>query len=214
MIHRALHTWIELQEFISVMTHVFAHGAHPPPPFLVPCWVGGGEKRHVHKWSTKPTTNTLMAHLCSRAYKNNVHQTGGGTFAKIVRGCACRTSKTFSIPIFWTIIHPSVSILLVPFSKEKHPIWLKIGCFLPQFAQNTPNLGNLGSFISDKNPPIAIPNFAKQHLKRQAHTCIPCQCENPPGTSGQKNTTRHVCVIAMTRTLPAYVVTPNDSVVT
>ena len=26
--------------------------------------------------------------------------------------------------------------------------------------------------------------------------------------------TRHVCVIAMTRTLPAYVVTPNDSVVT
>ena len=42
MIHKVLHTWIELQELISLMTHVFAHGAHPPP-FLVPCWFGGGE---------------------------------------------------------------------------------------------------------------------------------------------------------------------------
>ena len=30
----------------------------------------------------------------------------------------------------------------------------------------------------------------------------------------EKKNTRHVCVIAMTRTLPTYVVTPNDSVVT
>ena len=91
------------------MTHVFAHGAHPPF-FYYPVGLVEGRK-DIHKWSTKPTTNTLMAHLCSRAYKNNVHQPGGGTSAKIVRGCACRTSKTLSIPIFRTIIHPSVSIL-------------------------------------------------------------------------------------------------------
>ena len=79
MIHKVLHTWIELQEFISLMTHVFAHGAHPPPLFstLLVWWRG----EDIHKWSTRPTTNTLMAHLCSRAYKNNVHQAGGGTFA-------------------------------------------------------------------------------------------------------------------------------------
>ena len=28
---------------------------------------------------------------------------------------------------------------------------------------------NLGSFVSDENPPIAIPNFMKKHLWRQAH---------------------------------------------
>ena len=51
-----------------------------------------------------------------------------------------------------------------------------------EFAQNTPNLCILGSFISDVNHPIAIPNFAKKHPKRQAHIRIPRQCENPPGS--------------------------------
>ena len=32
---------------------------------------------------------------------------------------------------------------------------------------------------SSENLPIAIPNFAKKHPKRQAHECIPSQCENP-----------------------------------
>ena len=40
---------------------------------------------------------------------------------------------------------------------------------------NTPNLCNLGSFLSDENPLIAIPNFVKKH----AHIHIPCQCESP-----------------------------------
>ena len=114
-----------------LMTHVFAHGAHLPPLLfstLLVWWRGEKTRgKDIHKWSTKPTTNTLMAHLCSRAYKNNAHQTGGGIFAKIVRGCACWTSKTFSIPIFRTIIHPSVTILLVPFRKKStqfHSNWV------------------------------------------------------------------------------------------
>ena len=33
--------------------------------------------------------------------------------------------------------------------------------------------------FSDENPPIAIPNVAKERPKRHAHIRIPCQCENP-----------------------------------
>ena len=64
----------------------------------------------------------------------------------------------------------------IPFLIEKHQKLPKLGAF----SSNTPNLCNLGSFISDENPPIAIPNFTKKHLKKQAHTRIPCRCENPP----------------------------------
>ena len=150
MIHKVLHTWIELQEFISLMTHVFAHGARPPPPFstLLVWW--RGEKTYINGPPNPP-----LIPLCSRAYKNNVHQAGGGTFAKIVRWCACWTSKTFSIPIFRTIIHPSVTILLVPFSKEKHPISLKLGAFYHSL------LKIIGLLHLWWKPPIAIPNFAK-----------------------------------------------------
>ena len=56
--------------------------------------------------------------------------------------------------------------------------------FCPNWALFTiicqSSLCSLGSIISDENPPIAIPNFAKKHPKRQAHMRIPCQCENHP----------------------------------
>ena len=48
-------------------------------------------------------------------------------------------------------------------------------------------------------------------------TMVNCQYEISYNVNGKflaAKQTRHVCVIAMTRTLPAYVVTPNDSVVT
>ena len=48
MIHKVLHTWIELQEFISLNNDTcISPGSSPPPPFLVPCWFGEGEKRHT-----------------------------------------------------------------------------------------------------------------------------------------------------------------------
>ena len=76
---------------------------------------------------------------------------------------------TFSIPIFCPITLPSVYLF-----DRKIPNFAQIGCFLQCFAQNTPNFFfSLGSFVSDENPPITIPNFVKKHPKRQAH--IPSQ---------------------------------------
>ena len=63
---------------------------------------------------------------------------------------------TFSIPTFSTITHPSVYHF-----RKKSTQFCSIGCFLPKFAQNTPNLYNLSSVICDENLPIAIPKFAK-----------------------------------------------------
>ena len=42
----------------------------------------------------------------------------------------------------------------VPILKEKHLILLKLCAFLQFFAQNTIIFCNLGSFVSDENPPI------------------------------------------------------------
>ena len=88
----------------------------------------------------------------------------GVTFTKIVRRCAYQRSKnlTFSIPIFCVISHPSV----YHFRKKSTQFWT-IGCSLQLYAPNTPNLCNLGSFVSDENPQVAISNFAKKHPKRQ-----------------------------------------------
>ena len=74
---------------------------------------------------------------------------------------------------------PNFPPISIPFSKEKQPILNKLGAFYNNLP-NTPNLCNFGSFASDENPPIAIPNFAKKRPKRQAHIRIPCQCEKPP----------------------------------
>ena len=56
-----------------------------------------------------------------------------------------------------------LDFLYTNFSHNYPPISIP---FLKESTQNTPYLCNLGSFISDENPLIAIPNFAK---KRQAH---------------------------------------------
>ena len=102
---------------------------------------------------------------------------GGGSFTKIVCGCACRTSKIWLSLYQFFAEFPTHQYTIF---ERKAPNLDQIGCFLQQFAQNTPNLCNLGSFVSDENPPIAIPNFAKKCPKRQAHIRMPCQCENPP----------------------------------
>ena len=105
---------------------------------------------------------------------------GGCSFLKIVRGCACRTSKIWLSLYQFFAKFPTHQYTIF---ERKAPNLDQIGCFLQIFTQNTPNLCNLGSFVSDENPPIArpIPNFAKKCPKRQAHIRIPSQCENPPG---------------------------------
>ena len=47
-----------------------------------------------------------------------------GTFAQIVRGCACWTSK-IGFSLYTSFCKP----ISIPFSKEKHPILLKLGAF-------------------------------------------------------------------------------------
>ena len=67
---------------------------------------------------------------------------------------------TISIPIFCKISHPSV----YHFRKKSTQFasnWVLFTTIIP----NIPNLCNLGSFVSDENPPIAIPNFAKSAPK-------------------------------------------------
>ena len=84
---------------------------------------------------------------------------------------------TISIPIFL----PNFPPISIPFSKEKHPILIKLGAFYNNLPKIHPIYVIWAPFVSDENPPIAIPNFAKKCPKRQAHIRISCQCENPPG---------------------------------
>ena len=53
----------------------------------------------------------------------------------------------------YTTFMPNFSPISIPFLKEKHPILTKLGALLQELAQNTPNLCNLGSSISD-DPPL------------------------------------------------------------
>ena len=79
----------------------------------------------------------------------------------------------------YTNFSPDYPPTSIPFSIEKQPVLFKLGAFYKKkTAQNTPNLCNLGSFVSDVNPPIVI---SKGTPKRQAHVRIPCQCEDPLG---------------------------------
>ena len=49
---------------------------------------------------------------------------------------------TFIIPNFVPFTTHQYTILY-----KKHPIFAQIGCFLPSFAQNTPNLSIFGALI-------------------------------------------------------------------
>ena len=103
---------------------------------------------------------------------------GGVTFTKIVHGCACRPRKS---DFLYTSFTPNFPPISIPFSKEKHQILTKLGAFynnLPKIHQ--PNLHNLDSFVSDENPSIGIPNFAKKCTKRQAHNTYTMSMWEPP----------------------------------
>ena len=75
---------------------------------------------------------------------------GGGGYFHQNRTWMCLPdvkNLTFSIPIFCLISHPSV----YHFCKKRTqfgPNWV----LLQWFAKNTPNLCNLGFFVSDENP--------------------------------------------------------------
>ena len=99
-----------------------------------------------------------------------------GTSKNFVCGCTCWTLK------FWLSLNLSFSTFTTHqytnFVQKSHN-FAKIGCFLPSFAQNTPNLCKLGAFICDETHPITLPKYVKKHPERPAHIRIPCQCEYP-----------------------------------
>ena len=81
----------------------------------------------------------------------------------------------FSIPIFCLISQPSV----YHFQKtiiQFWPNWVLFTIICPKYTQ----FYNLGSFNSDENPLIAVPDFAKKRPKRQAHIRIPCHIPPSP----------------------------------
>ena len=85
----------------------------------------------------------------------------GGYFTKVVRGCACRTSKirlsTNFLPNF-----PPITIL---FSKRKHPILSKLGALYNNLPK-IPPIYVIWAPSSLMKTPIAILNFAKKCPKR------------------------------------------------
>ena len=72
----------------------------------------------------------------------------------------------FSIPIF----SPNFSPISLPFLKEQHPILPTLGAFHVV----------LGSFVSDENQPIAIPNFAKKAPQRAVTYTYTMSMRDPP----------------------------------
>ena len=75
---------------------------------------------------------------------------------------------------------PNFPPISIPLSKEKHLILTKLSAFYNNLPKLHPNFVIWAPSVSNENPPIAIPNFAKKHPKRQVHIRIPCQCKNPP----------------------------------
>ena len=78
----------------------------------------------------------------------------------------------------------------IPFSK--HPILPRLCAFYINLLKYTQFL-NLGSFVSDENPSIALPNFARKHPKRQAHLCDLFNVRTPWILSGMEYSGKLLC---------------------
>ena len=76
--------------------------------------------------------------------------------------------------------YPPISI---SFSIEDYPILPKIECFYNKLLIIHP-IFELSSFISDEKTKITIPNFAKKHLKGQAHIYTISMWNDPPVVTG------------------------------
>ena len=90
----------------------------------------------------------------------------GVTFTKIICGCVCRTSK------IWLSLYqilPNLPPIRMPCLKEKHPILTKLGAYYNNLPKIYP-IFKIWAPLSLIKAPIAIPNFAKKHPKRRAHT--------------------------------------------
>ena len=88
-------------------------------------------------------------------------------------------AKPPKFDFLYTNVSPNYINISIPFLIEKHSILLKLYAFYNNLLQIHP-IYEIGLFRLWWKPSIPLPNFVKKRLKRQAHICIPSQCENPP----------------------------------
>ena len=81
----------------------------------------------------------------------------------------------------YTNFLPNFPPISIPFSKEKHPIWIKLGAFYNNLPKIHPIYVIWAPSSLMKTPRSLYQISRKSAPKRQAHIRIPCQCENPPG---------------------------------
>ena len=107
---------------------------------------------------------------------------GGGGYSHQNRmWCACRTSKIWLFLYHYFAQFPTHQYRAYHFRKKSTQVWPNWVLFHDNWPKNTPNLCNLGSFVSDENPLIATPNFAKKRPKcRHVYTYIMSMREPPP----------------------------------
>ena len=103
---------------------------------------------------------------------------GGVSFTKIVRGCACRTSKIWLSLYQFFAEFPTHQYTI--FERKAHNL-TKLGAFYNILPQIHP-IYVIWVPSSLMKPPIAIPNFAKKRPKRQVHI------RKPPGSKHTLNT--------------------------
>ena len=81
----------------------------------------------------------------------------------------------------YTNFLPNFPPISIPFSKEKHPIWIKLGAFYNNLPKIHPIYVIWAPSSLMKTPRSLYQISRKRCPKRQAHIRIPYQCETPPG---------------------------------
>ena len=76
----------------------------------------------------------------------------------------------------YTTFLPNFPPTRIPFLKGKHPILTKLGAFY----NNLPKIHPIYVIWAPSSLMKPSDHYTKFCSKRQAHTRIPCQCENPP----------------------------------
>ena len=137
--------------------------------------------QHMDVWLTNEGSIVLLPQRWATQFLYHQNRGGGGG------GGVLSTKLYVDVPAgpwksdyLYTNFLPNFPPISIPFLKEKHPIWIKLGAFYNNLPKIHPIYVIWAPSSLMKAPPIAIPNFAKKCPKRQAHIPIPCQCENPP----------------------------------
>ena len=103
-------------------------------------------------------------------------QPWGVTFTKIACGCACRTSKIWLSLYQFFAQFPIHQYTIL---ERKALNFTKLDAFYNNLPKLYPTYVIWAPSTLMTPCPIAKPNFMKNCPRRQAHTHVPCQCENP-----------------------------------